>query len=210
MEARDELAGMHFWDGDPTARVFAADAEHNAMLLERCSPGTTLRQRPESEQDEVIATLLRRMWRPPPTSGVFRPLTVMLDDWCSDLRGCTAHLPDAALANEGLDAVDRLLASSPVGLVLATDLHAGNVLAAQRQPWLVIDPKPFVGDPAYDATQHLINCDARVSADPLGITQRFGTLLGLDVARVRTWMFARLATTQSSDLWVRVARVLAR
>ena len=37
-------------------------------------------------------------------------------------------------------------------VVLATDLHAGNVLQAERQPWLVIDPKPFVGDPAFDAT----------------------------------------------------------
>ena len=39
-----------------------------------------------------------------------------------------------------------------------TDLHAGNVVRAEREPWLVIDPKPFVGDPAYDATQHLLNC----------------------------------------------------
>jgi len=42
-------------------------------------------------------------------------------------------------------------------VLLATDLHAGNVLRAQREPWLVIDPKPFLGDPAYDATQHLFN-----------------------------------------------------
>ena len=32
-------------------------------------------------------------------------------------------------------------------VLLCTDLHAGNVLAAQRRPWLVIDPKPYVGDP---------------------------------------------------------------
>jgi streptomycin 6-kinase len=40
--------------------------------------------------------------------------------------------------------------------LLATDLHTGNVLAAQRQPWLMIDPKPYVGDPCYDLGQHLL------------------------------------------------------
>ena len=51
-------------------------------------------------------------------------------------------------------------------MLLATDLHAANVLRAEREPWLVIDPKPFIGDPAFDATQHLFNCRARLHADP--------------------------------------------
>jgi streptomycin 6-kinase len=36
-----------------------------------------------------------------------------------------------------------------MAVVISTDLHAGNVLGAEREPWLAIDPKPFVGDPAY-------------------------------------------------------------
>ena len=77
--------------------------------------------------------------------------------------------------------------------MLATDLHAGNVLRAEREPWLVIDPKPFVGDPAYDATQHLLNCETRLRAHPDGTIRRFSDLLGLDSGRVRLWTFARLA-----------------
>ena len=42
-------------------------------------------------------------------------------------------------------------------MLLHTDLHAGNVLAAKREPWLAIDPKPYVGDPVYDVTQHIFN-----------------------------------------------------
>jgi streptomycin 6-kinase len=62
-------------------------------------------------------------------------------------------------------------------VLLTTDLHAGNVLAAQREPWLVIDPKPFVGDVAYNATQRLLNCKPRVLANlasswPSSISQR--------------------------------------
>jgi streptomycin 6-kinase len=56
--------------------------------------------------------------------------------------------------------MQELSADPSSTMVLATDLLAGNVLRAQRQPWLVIDPKPFVGDSAYDATQHLLNCRA--------------------------------------------------
>jgi streptomycin 6-kinase len=78
-------------------------------------------------------------------------------------------------------------------VLLATDLHAGNVLQAQREPWLVIDPKPFIGDPAFDATQHLLNCIARLRAEPLSTIQRFAELLQVDSEQVRMWTFARLA-----------------
>ncbi|MDG2304629.1 MAG: aminoglycoside phosphotransferase family protein [Candidatus Binatia bacterium] len=78
-------------------------------------------------------------------------------------------------------------------VLLATDLHAGNVLSAEREPWLVIDPKPFVGAPAYDATQHLLNCKGRLRTDPLGTISRFAALLDVDEQRVPRWTFARLA-----------------
>jgi streptomycin 6-kinase len=83
--------------------------------------------------------------------------------------------------------------------VLVTDLHAGNVLRARREPWLAIDPKPFVGDPAYDATQHLLNCEARLRSDPHGTIKRFADLLGVDHERVRLWLFARVAAGPRDD-----------
>ena len=52
MEAENEIDGLLFWDGDPTVFVLEADLELNAMLLERCEPGTTLRGQPENEQDQ--------------------------------------------------------------------------------------------------------------------------------------------------------------
>src|SRR5438046_2605684 len=95
-------------------------------------------------------------------------------------------------------------------LVLATDLHAGNVLHAEREPWLVIDPKPFVGDPAYDATQHLFNCTARLRSNSRDTISRFADLLGVDRQRVRLWLFARAAAEPRDDWkncdWFRLAR----
>jgi streptomycin 6-kinase len=93
-----------------------------------------------------------------------------------------------------------------------TDLHAGNVLQAEREPWLVIDPKPFIGDRAYDATQHLLNCRERLRTDPNGTITRLSDLLGVDPERVRLWTFARAAAEPRDD-WngdlTSLARLLA-
>jgi streptomycin 6-kinase len=96
-------------------------------------------------------------------------------------------------------------------VLLATDLHAGNVLRAQREPWLVIDPKPFVGDPAYDATQHLLNGEERLMNAPFATIERFADLLQVDAERVRLWLFARTAAENRDawdDSWTEVARAL--
>jgi streptomycin 6-kinase len=88
-------------------------------------------------------------------------------------------------------------------VLLCTDLHAGNVLAARREPWLMIDPKPFIGDPAFDPIQHMLNCDARLVADPTGLAQPMAGLLALDPHRVRLWLFARCAQESLNDLTMR-------
>jgi streptomycin 6-kinase len=100
------------------------------------------------------------------------------------------------------------MGSSTTAVLLVTDLHAGNVLRSQREPWLVIDPKPFVGDPAYDATQHLFNCRERLRAHPDATIDRFADLLGVDPNRVRLWTFARAATEFDQRL-TSIARSLA-
>ena len=209
MEAAHELAGLRFWNGDPTVRVIEADAALNAMLLERCEPGTTLRALPEPEQDVVIAGLLRRLWRSPREPHSFRPLSEMLAHWADETLAAAPRWADAGLVRSGLRLFDELSAPAADDVLLATDLHAGNVLRAERQPWLAIDPKPFVGDRAYDATQHLINCRQRLGADPRGTIGRFADLLRVDHERVRLWLFAR-AAAEPRDEWSGDSLALAR
>jgi streptomycin 6-kinase len=213
LETEREIDGLRFWDGDPTVRLLAADAGLGAMLLERCEPGTVLRARTEAEQDLVIAGLLRRLWRPPSVPHSFRSLAAMLEHWSAETLAQADQWSDAGLVREGLRFFSELSRSAPTDVLLATDLHAGNVLQAQREPWLVIDPNPFVGDPAYDATQHLFNCAVRLRADPDGMIRRFSDLLEVDPERVRLWTFAR-AAAESRDGWqgddaVSLARALA-
>ncbi len=206
MEARDESLGLAFWDGDPTVRLLRADRAKNAMLLERCVPGTPLRDEPEEVQDEVIAGLLRRLWREPPPDEGFRPLADMIEYWARD---ASHDARDAELVAEALSVARELSASDVAPALLATDLHAGNVLRAKRLPWLAIDPKPFIGDRCYDGTQHLINCRRRMNREPIETVRRFGRLLELDEARFQRWAFVRFALHVGTDAQT-TGRIAAR
>ena len=214
MEAEHEADGLRFWNGNPTVRLLDADDDLGVMLLERCEPGTPLSDLPEKEQDVVVGSLLRRMWKAPPAGHRFRPLSEMIESWISETLTQRSGWPDEHLVRAGIDEFRSLAGSSPTLVLLATDLHAGNVLRAERVPWLVIDPKPFVGDPAYDATQHLLNCLDRVRADPRGVIARCAELMELDPERIRRWLFARLAAEPredcSRDRYLETARVMGR
>ena len=207
MECEDEAAGLRAWDGQGAVRVLADERlseTTTALLLERCRPGSTLAERPEGEQDEVVGALLLRLWRTPADLGPFRPLQVMCDYWADSferkLAAGTVKV-DPALAREGADLFRALPASADEEVLLCTDLHAENVLAAEREEWLVIDPKPFVGDPTYDALQHLLNCEERLVADPQGLVARVAGLLGLDRERLLTWLFARCIVDSGTWSW---------
>jgi streptomycin 6-kinase len=219
-EAEHEADGLRHWDGDGAVRVRRAAGPDEtgrtdtaALLLERCQPGTTLRERPEPEQDEVVAGLLRRLWREPTSGHPFEPLQTMCDQWADEFESTNAAgrgAIDSGLARAGMDLFRSLPASAERHVLLCTDLHAGNILAAEREPWLVIDPKPYVGDPTYDALQHLLNCPERLHAGPLALGRRMADLTGLDAERLRLWLFARCV--QESPVWpglADVARALA-
>lgn len=207
-EGEHEADGLRFWNGNGAIRLYDAYITDDtcALLLERCTPGISLKQSmPELEQDTIIAGLLRRLWQEPPASHPFRPLQAMCDEWGNDLAEDAERHPgqvDTGLVRAGLEIFRSYAGTADHHVLLCTDLHADNVLAAQREPWLVIDPKPYVGDPAYDAVQHMLNCPNRVEADPHAFCQRMARLLDVEVERVTTWLFARCVQELfGSDGW---------
>lgn len=215
MEGAQEIQGLRFWGGDLTVKLLEADDERGAMLLERCLPGNSLHSEPEPRQDEIIATLLKRLWQRSLGQNLhpFRHLKEMLDYWRQETLAQAAHWPDKGLVTDGLQVMEALSQPAPSDTLLATDLHAGNVLQAEREPWLVIDPKPFIGDPPYDVVRHLHNCEARLHHDPAGLVERLADLAEVDSERLRLWTFARAAADPrrvwSNQLWMDVARALA-
>ncbi|MGB7053033.1 MAG: aminoglycoside phosphotransferase family protein [Acidimicrobiales bacterium] len=214
-EGLHEAEGLSVWDGHGAIRLEArADFETaRGLLLERCVPGTPLAGREESDQDGVIAGLLQRLWAAPTGQVPFRPLTDMCDQWTDEFEQKLSAGPidlDAGLVRSGAELFRELPRSADHAVLLCTDLHAGNVLASQRQPWLMIDPKPYVGDPAYDVLQHLLNGEERLATDPRGAAEHMADLLDLDRARVTAWLFARsvMESVNREDL-CRVATALS-
>ena len=204
-EAEHEADALRLWDGDGAIRCLATRVLEDTivLLLERCEPGWQLKfSLAEFEQDLVVAGLLRRLWEHElPDCHPFDPLAAMCSAWAdsferdysADSRGL-----DSGLARAAVRLLRELPRTAAHPVLLSTDLHAENVLSAYREPWLAIDPKPYVGDPAYDAVQHMLNCE-RLASDPIGLSRRMADLLDLDAERVRLWLFARCAQESLED-----------
>jgi streptomycin 6-kinase len=214
-EGEHEAAGLRAWQGRGAVTLHAehTDGPTSALLLERCTPGTPLGDLcEEPEQDEVITRLLRGLWHEPAPGHPFRSLAQLCDSWADEFEKDCADEPDAfdpGLARAGMQlfrGLPRDYAGPPQ--LLVTDLHAANVLAAGREPWLMIDPKPYVGDPCYDLLQHMLNADEL--DDPGARADRLAGLAGLDKERVRLWLFARAVQEGLHNPWLRpVAAALA-
>ncbi len=210
-EAEHEAAGLRAWGGKGAVRLHAAVQlpDTVALLLERCRPGTPLATHLEPEQDPVIASLLHELWQTPPEGGPFRPLEALCQAWADafERRGPPPGL-DAGLAREGISLLRALPGTAERRVLLCTDLHAGNVLASKRSPSLVIDPKPYVGDPTYDAVQHLLNCEHRLRTDPRGLVRHVANVIGLEADRLLLWLFARCV--QESPEWPALGEIARR
>jgi streptomycin 6-kinase len=178
---RDALA---YWNGEGAVQLLEYDAEANALLLERCLPGTPL----DADDDAVMiaVALLRRLWREPPPAHDFRPLREEADHWAEEIPTAWEHLRrpfERDLVDAALDVLRDLDDGRPV--VLHGDFHGANVLRAERQPWLAIDPIPLVGEREFDAGSLV-----RDSRDPRAALEHVAAELGLDRERVRGWGIA--------------------
>jgi len=190
-ESAHEADALVHWRGEGAVRLLEVNRERNALLIERAEPGTSLWEVANDEEATLTAaSVLRRLWlRPPPDGHPFRLLADDAERWTSQLRSdwetlgrpFERRLVDAAAAS-----ARELARSQPKVAVCHQDLQGSNVLTAQREPWLAIDPKPIVGEPAFDVASPL--SDRRWSIDR-GISQRRFDLLAaeLDLERDRMW-----------------------
>jgi streptomycin 6-kinase len=198
-ENRHEAAALRAYAGDGAALLYAADPESGALLMERLEPGTPLMDHPDREEAiDVACGLLRRLRRPVPAGHPFHPVPEVVRRWASTLPARQAgHGDPVPVRGMGrvLAAVDSLLAPAGPELLVNRDAHLLNILAAEREPWLLIDPKPLAGEPAFDGGWLLIDVLlADVSAaNARRLGARIGDGLGVDPDRVRAWALVRSA-----------------
>jgi streptomycin 6-kinase len=72
------------------------------------------------------------------------------------------------------------------------DLHGENVLAAEREPWLVIDPKPLAGEREFALAPIVRSFEFGHSrSEVLRRLDRLSGELALDRERARGWAIAQ-------------------
>ena len=173
-ESFQEPDALERWDGDGAIRLLRRDDERRAMLLERCDPGTFLSSVGRERALDVLIGLLPRLWK---SADGFHTLADEVERWIEHGLDASA----AALARE-------LASSQGEPVLLHQDLHGDNVLAAQREPWLVIDPKPLAGEREFAVAPIVRSGELGHSRrDVLRRLDRLCGELALDPERARGW-----------------------
>ena len=108
-----------------------------------------------------------------PASGL-PSITEVLAPWADQLEGQVHEhtATDPGLARRVLATMRAPLDPARSAVLLHGDLNPTNVLAATREPWLAIDPKPMVGDAAYDGPRLVWQPDPLRADDPAALVAR--------------------------------------
>lgn len=204
-ETRAAILGLARWDGRGAVRLLDSDTEQGGMLLERLHGDRSLETIDDDEVAiRIVGGLLTQLHSAPAPDGLpalGAILAEMIDGTPSAMR---------LLDSDDQSRIDRWarriaeVESEPGTHLLHWDLHYGNVLAADREPWLAIDPEPLVGDAGFDLWPALDSgwsADGGVADAPRIVRRRFDILtemLALDRDRAAAWTLARLL---QNTLW---------
>lgn len=194
-ESEHEALALQHWHGRGAVRLLRADPHRRAMLLERLH-ATDLGEEWDVAACEVVGGLYAALHRPAPPQ--LRPLSWYAGRVADRLEALPHGAPLPPRFVDQARSLARSFAADPAtdGTLVHTDLHYGNVLAAERADWLAIDPKPLSGDPHYEPAPMLWNrFDELTGRVRDGVRARFHALVdagGLDEGRARDWVVVRM------------------
>jgi streptomycin 6-kinase len=188
-ESEHEADALALLGGDGAVKLLARDDDRLAMLLERCEPGTTLAAAGPEVALDVLISLLPRLWVD--AAEPFHTLEEEATWWVGYLPEQWERLGRAVerrLVDAAVDALSSLSHSQGEQVLLNQDLHGDNVLAAEREPWLVIDPKPLTGEREFAVAPIIRSFELGHSKRAaLYRLDRLTSELGLDRDRARAW-----------------------
>jgi streptomycin 6-kinase len=208
-ELASELEALRRFDGRGCVRLLADAPELGAFLLEQALPGTTL----AAVADDVAATriaarVMKGLWRPVEPLHPFPTISRWGRGFArmrARFGGSSGPLPRQLTARaESL--FSELLASMEEPVLLHGDLHHWNILRSEREPWLAIDPKGVVGEPAYEVGALLRNMVEPLLADPdpVRVTRRrldvLSEELDIDRERLGGWGLAQAVLSAWWDI----------
>ena len=203
-EPINQIAALRHYQGHGMVELLAADADVGAFVLERLTPGVSLIHMHDDEQATAIAAeVMRQLWQGP--GGAAPPAHPFpnIADWADGMQRMRAHFGGGtgpfprALAEEAESLFADLLASQAAPVLLHGDLHHDNILSATRAPWLAVDPKGVVGEPAFEVGALLRNPLPQLLDRPnpgrvmARRVDQLAEALGIDRARIRGWGLAQ-------------------
>lgn len=182
------------WGGRGAVLLYERADECFAILLERAGAHTLAQVRDNNEVVRIAGRLNRRLAIPAPSATLPR-LRDRAPDWERELRHDAVDFADALPRHvvHAAVATARELGSDQSELMVHGDFHQRNILAGLREPWLAVDPKGYVGDPAYDGGTLLkTRVLALLEEDDLDKAllrslEVFAEAAELDGERVRRW-----------------------
>ncbi|WP_329174132.1 aminoglycoside phosphotransferase family protein [Streptomyces sp. NBC_01477] len=201
-ETEQEHAALAHWGGRGAARLLRAEPAEGAMLLERLRADISLRSLAEAKAMLEAEAVLQRLWVQPAGDHPFRTVATATGGQAAllrELRTAAGAADAGQLIDEALAARAELAdsAASVESVLLHGDYHHGNVLAGERTPWLAIDPRPLVGERAYDLAWLTRDRLSTLVAQPgarAAARRRIAKLaeaLDVDAARLRGWAVFR-------------------
>ncbi|MBB6565637.1 aminoglycoside phosphotransferase family protein [Kribbella sandramycini] len=202
-----EALALRTWQPDDVVGVLEDDPDTTTILLERLHPRMLSDLPDHVEATKILAELLGRL-SAVPAPAELRRLSDLAAELVEDAPGLIPDLADPAeqkLIQRFADQVRELIPEAGDRL-LHWDLHYDNVMAADRQPWIVIDPKPLAGDPAFELFPALNNrwADLRGTGDlHQAIRDRFDLMLdvtGIPRDRALAWTAGRILQNVLWDL----------
>jgi streptomycin 6-kinase len=187
------------WKGDGSVKVEKFDCERGAMLIERARPGIELTRLFHEGRDEEATTItcelmprlaVKADYSFPTAADRAADLTNLRKRFIGKTGPFPEHLVDAA---ENL--FSELVASQGEQVLIHGDLHHENILSAQREPWLAIDPHGLIAEREFETYALILNPDGIAkNPDLKAISRRridqMSDLLGFDRERVRGWGIA--------------------
>ena len=197
-----EVLALRTYNGRGSVRLIDADPRAGILLLEHLAPGRMLSQLgPENDEEatRIAAQVMQRLWRPLPDDHQFTTVA----RWAKGFERLRAHFHGGAgpfpagLVEEAEAIYERNLETTEKTVLLHGDLHHFNILSAEREPWLAIDPKGVAGDPAYDGGALLRNPIpdllswpdlAKIQSKRLDI---LADELQIELGRLQEWAFAQ-------------------
>ncbi len=180
-EADHEADALALLGGDGAVRLLRHDRARRAMLIERARPGDDASGLSEHEAIRVAVSAARKLWRPALSGDPFRWIGDLVPRWLDNAG-------DHYLVRQAKEIYATMHPSDAT--LVHGDFHHHNL--RHGDGWVVIDPKPMVGEAEFDVATLLWNPIGHMPTRE-GVEQWIGAFAdaGLDANLLRKWAIVR-------------------